>query len=163
VLWLQEDIFFNRMVIYDPELYTTTPLSRVVDAAPAESRQAYLFRRAVDRWLETGDPQTISWLENRMNSWIETCEQLSPLLDSIPLLEEVKPHCTHLSMLAEVGLMALSGAYQPAADSAIVQLLNEARSAYGNHFKSGRPCSKAGCRKRGELNIFANKDIGGSS
>ncbi len=53
---LQEDKFFNRMTIYDPELYTTTPLNRIVDAALPESYVAYRFSQDVDllkSWWKT--------------------------------------------------------------------------------------------------------------
>jgi hexosaminidase len=131
ILLLQEDLFFNRMVIYHPELYTTTPLCRVVDAAPAESKEAVLFEQAVDRWLETGNPETGDRLRESMKSWQEISDRLIPLFESTPQLGEVEPHLHHLSRLAELGLVALNGGSPPPSDSTIQVFFEEARSAYG--------------------------------
>lgn len=57
VSFLQEDILFNRTEIYTPQMYTNTPLDRVVDAARPESYLAYRFNKNVDSWLKNQDPK----------------------------------------------------------------------------------------------------------
>jgi len=131
VLLLQEDQLFNRMIIYHPQLYTTTPLDRVVDAATAESYRAYRFGQAVNRWLETGDEETGVWLKETLESWSVNHDQLTQLFDSSPLLQEVEPHSLHLSALARLGLEALAGEPVPLNDSIRTALFEEAKSPYG--------------------------------
>jgi hexosaminidase len=131
IMLLQEDRFFNRMVIYDPQLYTHTPLNRVVDAAPAESYEAYRFAEAVDNWLETGDSDTEVWLEETLESWSGIHAQLADIFVTTPLLREVEPHAIHLSRLGELGLNALAGLPSPMSDSIRSDLFEKAVSAYG--------------------------------
>lgn len=57
---LHEDVMFNRMQIYKPELFTTTPLNRIVDAAPAESYVGYRFNKDVDNWIDNQDEEAKS-------------------------------------------------------------------------------------------------------
>ncbi|MGI9530768.1 beta-N-acetylhexosaminidase, partial [Lutimonas sp.] len=51
--YLQEGAFLNRISLYNPTLYTGTPLNGIVDAASSESYPAYLFNKKVDHWLVT--------------------------------------------------------------------------------------------------------------
>jgi hexosaminidase len=104
---LQEDKFFNRMSIYDPLIYTTTPLNRMVDAVAPESYSAYAFGRDVDLWLESGDPGIRGRLEERLFAWATNHQKLLPAFDTSESLEEVKPHSVNLAALAALGLDAL--------------------------------------------------------
>jgi hexosaminidase len=131
VLLLQEDQLFNRMIIYHPQQYTTTPLDRVVDAAPAESYRAYRFGQAVNRWIESGDEETGEFLKETLESWSVNHDQLAQLFASSPLLQEVEPHSVHLSALASLGLDALAGKSVPLNDSIRNVLFEEAKSPYG--------------------------------
>jgi hexosaminidase len=129
---LQEDKFFNRMVIYEPELYTTTPLNRVVDAAPPESYPAYRFGREVDHWLESHDEETRARLVNTLESWASNHTQLAPAFSQSERLKEVEPHSVHLSELASLGLDVLSQQPSPLPpDSTLEALFTSAAEAYG--------------------------------
>jgi hypothetical protein len=128
---LQEDLLFNRMVLYDPELYTHTPLDRVVDAAPPESYDAYRFGEGVDRWLESGDEQVRMQLETTLKTWSELGDRLAPVLDSIPGLREAGPHASNLSEIARWGLKALNGELSKEDGSLTTTVFLEAGKAYG--------------------------------
>jgi hexosaminidase len=129
---LEEDKFFNRMVLYEPELYTTTPLNRVVDAAPPESYVAYRFAQDVDSWIASRDGALRERLELVLGVWAANHEQLAPAFAQSARLQEVEPHSVHLSQLASLALEALAGrtAWLPP-DSTLRALFADADSAYG--------------------------------
>ncbi|MGW8314593.1 MAG: beta-N-acetylhexosaminidase [Bacteroidales bacterium] len=128
---LQEDRLFNRMVIYHPELYTTTPLNRMVDAAPPESYRAYRFSQQVDRWLESGDEEVANSLKTTLESWIVLHDQLAPVFEASETVAEVEPHAAHLSEIARWGLTAVEGDHATLNDPAIQSLFNKAKEACG--------------------------------
>jgi hexosaminidase len=104
---LEEDRFFARMEIYDPQLYTTTPLTRVVDAAPAESYVAYRFARDVEDWMNRQDPSAYKRILNSLEDWSEIHRSLDPAFENNPWLEDVREHAFHASQLAELALKTL--------------------------------------------------------
>ncbi|MFO7933623.1 MAG: family 20 glycosylhydrolase [Bacteroidales bacterium] len=110
---LQEDRFFNRMQIYEPELYTTTPLNRVVDAARPESYVALQFSRDVDLWIESSDEEARTRMVRSLEAWAGNHEELVPASESYPRIREVEPHSVHLALLAETGLRALNNPGSP--------------------------------------------------
>jgi hexosaminidase len=129
---LEEDKFFNRMALYHPMLYTTTPLNRVVDAAPPESFVAYRFGQDVDRWLASRDAETKTRLVKTLESWASNHEQLAPAFSLSERLKEVEPHSVYLSKLAVLALEALSGrAPGVGQDSTERALFAAAAEAYG--------------------------------
>lgn len=129
---LQEDEMFGRMAIYDPRLYTTTPLNRMVDAAPAESYEAYRFGQDVDLWITSGDEAARERLIIALNIWSANHEQLAPAFEGNERLSEVRPHSEHLSQLAHVALSALS---DPASlsgnEDELAELFRSASESYG--------------------------------
>ncbi len=104
---LQEDRFFNRMSLYEPQLYTTTPLNRMVDAVPAESEVAWKFGEKVDRWIETGDPGVGDELSLQLKRWQTNHSLLETAFARSERLQEVEVHSRNLSELATIGLTAL--------------------------------------------------------
>lgn len=129
---LEEDKFFNRMALYDPMLYTTTPLDRVMDAAPPESYLAYTFGRDVESWLATRDDGTRMRLVRTLESWVPNYEQLAPAFAVSQRVKEVEPHSAHLSELAALALEALRAQGDPVGqDSTHAALFDAAAKAYG--------------------------------
>jgi len=144
---LEEDKFFNRMSIYEPRLYTTTPLDRMVDAVQPESYIAYVFNEEVDFYLETGDVEAKERIQGQLQVWSKNHGKLTPIFEifqdpiedadvAIPigpftekmrLLKEVAPHSKHLSELASLALNAMEG-NRP---SNIDTLLLNANKAHG--------------------------------
>lgn len=124
---LQEDEFFNRMLIYEPQLYTTTPLNRIVDAARPESYVAYRFNKDVDLYLANNDSDAKERILYELQVWSKNHSQLAPALgipekyiEDSPLsleklpeensrLKEVEAHSKNLSALSELALSALNG------------------------------------------------------
>lgn len=128
---LQEDEFFNRMLIYEPQLYTTTPLDRIVDAARPESYVSYTFNKDVDAWLDDRDANAKNRIEDRLKTWSENHTKLLPVfglpekyiednplslqleesddLESYKRLKEIEPHSINLSALSELALDAMEG------------------------------------------------------
>ncbi len=104
---LQEDQFYNRMSIYDPQLYTTTPLNRMVDAAPAESFVAWDFGNRADRWIETGDTLLREELIRQLKAWQNNHNRLEKAFAESERLKEVEIHSENLALLAGVGLTAI--------------------------------------------------------
>ena len=150
---LQEDEFFNRMLIYEPALYTTTPLNRIVDAARPESYMAYTFNKDVDAWLETGDSGAKERIQGRLTTWSENHSKLLPVfglpekyiedsplslqlaenddLEAYKRLKEVEPHSVNLSALSELALTALKGQLVETNNAEIDSLFIDAAKGHG--------------------------------
>ncbi len=150
---LEEDKFFNRMRIYEPQLYTSTPLNRMVDAARPESYIAYQFNADVDRFLATGDTVLKKHLEYQLRDWSENHTRLIPIFETLgnpidgkgqeialgtaPLMErmeqlqEIKPHSQHLSELSKQALAVLNGKGPNLPERDLDTLLARANRAYG--------------------------------
>jgi hexosaminidase len=105
---LQEEEMFGRMAIYDPRLYTFTPLNRMVDAAAPESYQAYRFGQDVNLWLENQDEDARKRLVSALETWAGNHEKLAPAFEGNEFLTEVEGHSRNLSVLAKLGLEALN-------------------------------------------------------
>ena len=123
---LQEDRFFNRMLIYKPELYTTTPLNRVVDAARPESYVAYRFGQDVDAWLASKDEAAKEKLASQLEIWSTNHEKLAPAFDGSAVLKEVEYHSKNLSELAKLSLAALNGQAKLEEAEAIFKMAEQA-------------------------------------
>lgn len=105
---LQEEEMFGRMAIYDPQLYTTTPLNRMVDAAAPESYLAYRFGKDVDLWIETEDQAAFERINTVLETWSLNHEKLLPAFEGNDRLMEVEAHSRNLSVLASMGLDAMN-------------------------------------------------------
>jgi len=105
---LQEEEMFGRMAIYDPRLYTFTPLNRMVDVAAPESYQAYRFGQDVNLWLENQDDDARKRLMATLETWAGNHEKLAPAFEGNAFLTEVEAHSRNLSVLAKLGLEALN-------------------------------------------------------
>ncbi|MCD4711020.1 MAG: beta-N-acetylhexosaminidase [Bacteroidales bacterium] len=105
---LQEEKMFARMALYDPQLYTTTPLNRMVDMALPESYVAYQFGQDVDLWIESADQGAREAIIKSLKTWSANHDNLSPAFEGNERLLEVRSHSEHLSKLADVALVALS-------------------------------------------------------
>ncbi len=142
---LQEDDFFNRMQIYRPVLYTTTPLNRFVDAARPESYIAYRFNKDVAKWIETEDSKARARIIQHLNIWSENYTHLLPVFDPnqkfienrpLPIIsadlirmKEIQTHSANLSQLSKITLEHLNGTAKD--ESAIDSLLLEAKKPRG--------------------------------
>ncbi|MCJ7468188.1 MAG: beta-N-acetylhexosaminidase [Maribacter sp.] len=145
---LQEDEFFNRMQIYEPVLYTTTPLNRIVDAARPESYVAYSFNKDVDLWLKTADADAKARIMENLENWSENYTKLRPafglsekLIEGNPIslvsadvtrLQEVEVHSENLSALSKMALQALQNKTGASTNQAAIDtLLLKAREPHG--------------------------------
>ncbi|WP_430966537.1 hypothetical protein [Spongiimicrobium sp. 2-473A-2-J] len=148
---LNEDRFFNRMTLYDPQLYTTTPLNRIVDAAPPESYVSYRFNRDVDLFLEAADPDAKKRIKAQLEGWSANHDRLMPLFGTVDdfieddnitvsisaysekmeLLREIEPHSINLSTLSKHALQALNGNPKGGGQQQLDTLLIRARKAHG--------------------------------
>ncbi len=105
---LQEDKGFARMALYQPALYTTTALNRMVDVARPESYVAYRFGQDVDLWIESADTMARERMILLLKSWSVNYQQLIPAFENNLKLLEIQPHSEHLSQLARAALVALN-------------------------------------------------------
>jgi len=104
---LQEEEMFGRMAIYDPRLYTSTPLNRMVDAAAPESYLVYRFGEDVKFWLESEDAEARDRMIVLLKSWAANHAKLLPAIADNKRLLEVEKHSHNQAMMAEFGLQAL--------------------------------------------------------
>ena len=150
---LQEDEFFNRMLIYQPRLYTTTPLDRIVDAARPESYVAYTFNKDVDAWLDNGDSSAKERIQGRLTTWSENHSKLRPVfglpekyiedsplslqlkenddLETYKRLKEIERHSVNLSALSELALTVLKGQSVETNNAEIDSLFIDAAKGHG--------------------------------
>jgi len=129
---LHEDLMFNRMQIYTPELFTTTPLNRIVDAAPAESYIGYRFNKDVDNWLNNQDEEAKSRIISQLQKWSNIYNELSLAFEQIEKLKEIEPHSKHLSKLSTLCLEAVENPEDiKNRDEQIDTLLKNSASSYG--------------------------------
>ena len=106
--YLQEGEFLDRLSLYDPVLYTFTPLDLVVDAASAESYPAYEFNGKVEHWLNTGDKEVKQEIMNLLEQWIQNDRILKPVFEDSEKLRMVQPHSENLRVLSEMALEVLN-------------------------------------------------------
>jgi hexosaminidase len=129
---LQEDEMFARMDLYDPRLYTTTPLNRMVDIALPESYEAYRFGQDVDLWIESEDAAARERMIMQLEIWSVNNEQLAPAFENNERLLEVQKHSEHLSQLGLVGLLSLTNpASLSGKDDEMKELFVSASESYG--------------------------------
>jgi hexosaminidase len=105
---LQEEEMFGRMAIYDPRLYTSTPMNRMVDAVAPESYQVYRFGEDVKLWLENEDAAAHARMKALLEVWSVNHEKLLPAFEGNDRLMEVEAQSRNLSVLAAMGLDALN-------------------------------------------------------
>ncbi len=83
--------------------YTSfTPLNRLVDATQPESDAARRFALQVNDWKSHQDQ-----IREELNTWLDSCYKVGPLLRGDALLEEVQPLAADVSALSTAGLQAL--------------------------------------------------------
>jgi hexosaminidase len=108
--------------------YTSfSPLTRVVDAAPADSRKTREFSRDVDAFLEPRISQSVNStlgkkrdvvgasasadgaaLESQLRQWKENHDRLKPFIARAPVLQEVASLSEDFSAMAAAALEALT-------------------------------------------------------
>jgi hexosaminidase len=88
-----------------------TPLNRLVDAVRPESEKARIFSSMVDHLAANKDA-----VRKQLLTWRDSHEELLPIMQQSPLLEEDIPLAEDLSAVAGAGLEALDylGSGQPA-------------------------------------------------
>jgi len=129
---LQEDKMFARMALYQPTIYTTTPLNRMVDVARPESYVAYRFGQDVDLWIGKEDAAARERIIIMLESWSSHHEQLAPAFEGNERLQEVQRHSEHLSQLSALAISALSDpTSQNGKDDEIARLIQKASESYG--------------------------------
>jgi hexosaminidase len=106
---LQEDMFFNRMSIYDPEFYVTTPLNRMVDAILPESYEAYNFN-ILAREMKENDPdgKKKNYVQLKLMNW-KNLKLDANLKNADERLKEILPQIDRVSTLAGYAYKKLNG------------------------------------------------------
>lgn len=107
--YLHEGAFMNRLSLYQPTLYTSTPLNGIVDAASAESYPGYEFNKNVENWLNTKDEQLKIQIETLLNDWIKNHQSLESLFEANEKVQVIQSHSQHLSSLASLALKKING------------------------------------------------------
>jgi hexosaminidase len=102
---------FRRIFSYFslPESYTSpgSPLVRAADIAQVDSRTKWLFRKNVEKYLETKSNESEAALRNQLLIWAVNYDLLKPLFQSSPIAKEVEQHAAHLSAMAKAAIEAI--------------------------------------------------------
>ena len=106
--WEQEGAFVNRLSLYQPELYTSTRLNGIVDAASAESYPGYVFNKKVESWLNTKDLKLKNQIESLLKKWIENHASLEGLFETNEKAKMIQNHSENLSSLATLALKKIN-------------------------------------------------------
>jgi hexosaminidase len=96
--------------------FQSTPLNRMVDVAPAESARARQFGRVVQRYVGRRQQADADRIRRALERWRDNDAQLAPLLERSALLAELKPVSAALRDVAMLGLEALNGKPERAAE-----------------------------------------------
>jgi hexosaminidase len=86
---------------------TSSPFTRVVDAAAPESRTARQFALKVDTFLSGRDAVSAEALKSWLVRWRSNHEQLKPLFRTSPVLREIEPLSFGLSEAAGIAIQAI--------------------------------------------------------
>lgn len=98
---------------------TGTPLNRLVDAVRPESDAARIFSAQVQRFLnKSATADDLAEIQKSLTGWRDNDQQLAPVLQGNPLLQEAGPISQRLSSVAMTGLKAMeylsAGTHVPA-------------------------------------------------
>jgi hexosaminidase len=99
---------------------SNTPMNRVVDAIPLESRQGREFGAMVDKFLAAGcrDAGLEAQLRAQLVIWRDNDAKLQPLMQRSSLVKEVAASSKDLAAVAAAGLAALDALERGGADEA---------------------------------------------
>jgi hexosaminidase len=87
---------------------TTTPLNRLVDAVRPESDAARNFAALAQKLVnKSATAEDMEAMRKSLIAWRDNDQQLGPLLQSNPLLQEAIPLSQSLSSVAAIGSQAL--------------------------------------------------------
>lgn len=90
-------------------MYTSySPLSRLVDAAYPDPQPTREFNKNVDEFLGNNFPEDLSAkLLTQLNIWKENHNQMLPIINASPILNEVESLSYDLSRVADIGISAI--------------------------------------------------------
>jgi hypothetical protein len=130
--FLHEGAFANRLSLYQPTLYTSTPLDGIVDAASAESYPAYEFNKKVTEYLDTGDAQLKKEIQILLQKWIDNHNQLINVFNTNEKVKLIQDHSKNLSVLSTMALKITEGKELSENDkSSLKELFQSAEKEYG--------------------------------
>lgn len=84
-----------------------SPLTRVVDAARPDQKTPRQFSALVDRYVSTKSASDAMGIEALLRQWKENQSMLNGIIDSSPVLNEIRPLSGELSKVAGIGLEIL--------------------------------------------------------
>jgi hexosaminidase len=96
--------------------FQSTPLNRMVDTARPESAEAREFGRVVKRYLQSHQQADADQIRHALERWRDNDRELAPVIERSALLAELKPVSAALKSVAEIGLAALDGRVEGAAE-----------------------------------------------
>jgi len=122
--------------------YTSySPLTRVVDAAPAESMTGWQFRRSMTQWLQTPrDSSGYEELKSMLQVIVANQPALERLIERSPVLWEIRELSMDFARLAARSLEAM-------------QLLSNGNQADANWMAQARLELESARQPRGQLEI----------
>jgi hexosaminidase len=85
-----------------------TPLTRVVDTALPDSKEAREFRNTVERFISnTAESGEGSYIKGKLEFWKANHKRLLPIISQSPILFEIESLSDNLAKISEVGLVLL--------------------------------------------------------
>jgi len=97
------------------DFQTFTPLTRLADATPPESRVAREFEFIIDE-LISGKTDVIQDIKDYLLLWIENHPNYVNLVERVPILKESAKLSLDLSNISKIGLQALSASVKHTED-----------------------------------------------
>lgn len=85
-----------------------SPYTRVMDACIVDTKPVMLFNKNVADYIENKNLETSRKIREQLTKWAENHEKLKPIIATSPILKEVTPLSENLSLIAKVGLEAIS-------------------------------------------------------
>ena len=86
----------------------TAPLTRVVDAATPDAKDAREFRKLIDMYIESADTTELLLIEAWLKKWKCNHGMLVEIIKVSPILREIETLSEDLSRLSTLGLNAIS-------------------------------------------------------
>ncbi len=89
------------------EVNALSPYTRFIDATRPDAKTAREFNRAVGNLTKDRNENDLDYIKQQCELWYKNHQNLSLVLDSKPILHEIKPLAENLKTIAFIGMQAV--------------------------------------------------------
>jgi len=89
------------------EVNALMPYTRFVDATRPDAPVSRNFNQSVENLINGGDEKELEYINKLLNKWFTNNQNLMNILDSNPILHEIKPLANNLKTISFLGLQAV--------------------------------------------------------